>query len=200
MKSFPIHRLFLPFLLCAFVVTAAAPPLFAFERYNEVKRFDPYFSKYTKRFFGPGFDWRIFKAQAVAESRLKPEARSHVGAAGIMQIMPRTFEEIVGKNPTIKGSRMQPRWNIAAGIYYDRQLWRIWKAERPLEDRIRFMFGSYNAGRGNILKAQKKAKRKGFSPNLWPSIERTLPEVTGRRSEETLGYVKKIDRIKEVMR
>ncbi|MCF8053199.1 MAG: transglycosylase SLT domain-containing protein [Desulfobacterales bacterium] len=200
MKSFPIHRLFLPFLLCAFVVTAAAPPLFAFERYNEVKRFDPYFSKYTKRFFGPGFDWRIFKAQAVAESRLKPEARSHVGAAGIMQIMPRTFEEIVEKNPTIKGSRMQPRWNIAAGIYYDRQLWNLWKAERPLQDRVRFMFGSYNAGRGNILKAQKKAKRKGFSPNLWPSIERTLPEVTGRRSEETLGYVKKIDRIKEVMR
>jgi len=199
-KSIPIHRRFLPFFLCALVVTAAAPPLFAFERYNEVKKFDPYFSKYAKRFFGPAFDWRMFKAQAVAESRLKPEARSHVGAAGIMQIMPRTFEEIVEKNPTIKGSRMQPRWNIAAGIYYDRQLWNLWKAKRPLQDRVRFMFGSYNAGRGNILKAQKKAKQQGFNPNLWPSIERTLPEVTGRRSKETLGYVKKIDLIKEVMR
>ncbi|MBW2175927.1 MAG: hypothetical protein JRH03_03070, partial [Deltaproteobacteria bacterium] len=28
----------------------------AFERYNRVKRFDPYFSKYAKRYFGPAFD------------------------------------------------------------------------------------------------------------------------------------------------
>jgi membrane-bound lytic murein transglycosylase F len=185
---------------CAVFLLAAARPLWAFERYNNVKKFDPYFSKYTKRFFGPAFNWRLFKAQAVAESRLKPEARSHVGAAGIMQIMPKTFEEIIHKNPYIKGSRLQPRWNIAAGIFYDRQLWNLWKAERPVADRIRFMFGSYNAGRGNILKAQKKAEKKGLNPNLWPSIEHTLPTVTGPRSEETLGYVEKIDRIKEVMR
>jgi membrane-bound lytic murein transglycosylase F len=199
-KPTPIYRRILLIFFCVFLVAAAASPLWAFERYNRVKKFDSFFSKYSKRFFGPAFDWRLFKAQAVAESRLEPGARSHVGAAGIMQIMPRTFEEIVENNPTIKGSRMQPRWNIAAGIYYDRQLWNLWKAERPIEDRIRFMFGSYNAGRGSILKAQKKAKQRGLNPNLWPSIERTLPAVTGPRSNETLGYVKKIDRIKEVMR
>ena len=187
-------------LVTALFMCALPLPASAFERYNRVTKFDQYFSKYTKRFFGPGFDWRMFKAQAVAESRLKPEARSHVGAEGIMQIMPRTFEEIVEKNPTIKGSRMQPRWNIAAGIFYDRQLWNLWSAERSIEDRTRFMFGSYNAGRGNILKAQKKARISGLNPNLWPSIEQSLPAVTGKRSKETLGYVKKIEQIKEVMR
>ena len=174
-------------------------PSHGFQRYNRVTKFDPYFSKYTKRYFGPVFDWRLFKAQAVAESRLEPEARSKVGAAGVMQIMPRTFKEISRKNPLIKGSRMQPRWNIAAGIYYDRLLWKFWKSERPFQDRLGFMLGSYNAGKGNIIKAQKVARSKGLNPNLWGSIVVALPKVTGKRSRETLGYVKKVEKIKEVL-
>ena len=172
----------------------------AFERYNKVVRYDRYFSKYSKRYFGPGFDWRYFKAQAVAESRLRPKAKSHVGASGIMQIMPRTFKEITRKNTYIRGSREQPRWNIAAGIYYNRTLWKIWKARRSFQDRLDFMFGSYNSGRGNIIKAQGIAKRKGLNPNLWRSVTQTLPEVTSKRSKETIGYVRKINKIKGVLR
>jgi membrane-bound lytic murein transglycosylase MltF len=172
----------------------------AFDRYNHVKKFDTYFSKYGKRFFGPNFDWRFFKAQAVAESRLKPDARSHVGAQGIMQIMPRTFHEIIRKNPKIKGTHLQPRWNIAAGIFYDRQIWDTWRAERPFQDRINFMFGSYNAGKGNILKTQKIAQKRGLDPNLWVSISASLPVVTGKHSQETIGYVDKIGQIKGVLR
>ena len=172
----------------------------AFERYNEVAKYDTYFSKYSKRYFGLNFDWRYFKAQAIAESRLKAEAKSRVGALGLMQIMPKTFKEIARKNPSIKGTREQPRWNIAAGIYYDREIWNTWKAERPFEDRLNFMFGSYNAGKGNILKAQKIANKEGLDANLWESIELTLGEVTGGRSAETIGYIKKIDEIKGVLR
>lgn len=172
----------------------------AFERYNRVVKYDKYFSKYSKRFFGPHFDWTYFKAQAVAESRLKAKARSRVGAVGVMQIMPKTFKDIRRKNPLIKGSREQPRWNIAAGIYYDRILWNSWKVDRAFQDRINFMFGSFNAGTGNILKAQRKAKRKRLNYNSWQAIERALPEVTGRHSKETIGYVKKINKIKGVLR
>ena len=75
----------------------------AYERYNRVVKFDPYFRKYTKRFFGPGFDWRHFKAQAVAESRLRADAMSRVGAVGVMQIMPRTFKEILKKKSHHQG-------------------------------------------------------------------------------------------------
>ncbi|BBO84110.1 hypothetical protein DSCO28_46760 [Desulfosarcina ovata subsp. sediminis] len=50
---------------------------------------------------GPAFDWRHFKAQAVAESRLQAAAKSRVGAVGLMQIMPRTFAEIRRKQPAI---------------------------------------------------------------------------------------------------
>lgn len=186
------------FVILTIVLTSM--PVQAFERYNGVVRYDRYFAKYSKRYFGPGFNWRYFKAQAIAESRLKAKATSRAGALGIMQIMPRTFKEISKKNPSIKGTRAQPRWNIAAGIYYDRMLWNVWKAERPFNDRLNFMFGSYNAGKRNILKAQNLAKQKGLNPNLWQSIEPALPQVTGKRSKETIGYVQKINAIKEVLR
>lgn len=190
-------------LFCAVAITASficmQTPSAAFEQYNRVRKFDLYFSKYTKRYFGLAFDWRHFKAQAVAESRLETTAKSPVGAVGIMQIMPRTFEEIRKKHPAIKGTRYQPRWNIAAGIFYDRQLWNTWKAKRPFRDRLHFTFGSYNAGKMNILKAQKAAEKKGLNPNLWKSIEKVLPGITGKNSKETIGYVNKIEKITEAL-
>jgi membrane-bound lytic murein transglycosylase F len=197
LKRYPGCLIF-QLILCLLITHPVAGS--GFERYNRVVKYDKYFKKYSKRFFGVGFRWQFFKAQAVAESHLKPDARSAVGAAGIMQIMPRTYEEIRHKNPYIRGNRLQPRWNIAAGIYYDRTLWNIWKAERPFLDRVRFMFGSYNAGKGNILKAQKAAESRGLNPNVWLSIQSSLPDVTGNRSKETIKYVEKIERVKEVLK
>ena len=170
-----------------------------YARYNKVKKFDQYFSKYSKRFFGPQFNWRYFKAQAIAESRLKESATSRAGAKGIMQIMPRTFDEIRSKNAYIKGSMEDPRWNIAAGIYYNKEIWNKWKPKRTVLDKINFMFGSYNAGRRNIIKAQNKAEARGLDPDRWSSIENTLPTVTGRRSRQTIGYVSKINNIVGVL-
>ncbi len=184
---------------CLIFLFVCAENAASFERYNRVSKFDNYFSKYSKRFFGPGMDWKIFKAQAVAESRLRANAKSYVGAKGVMQIMPETFDEILRKNPTLRGTREQPRWNIAAGIWYDRSIWNLWQAERPFQDRVDFTMGAYNAGKGNIIRAQKKAKKMGLNPNRWNSIEKTLPFITGKHSKETIGYVDKIKTIKGVL-
>ena len=172
-------------------------PAYGFKRYRTVKKYDQLFKKYSKRYFGASFDWHFFKAQAVAESRLRTKAKSHVGAIGIMQIMPKTFKEIRKRNKNVKGSSLHPKWNISAGIYYDRQIWKLFKAKRPLQDRINFMFASYNAGKGNIIKAQKIAKKRGMNENIWSSIEKTLPMITHKDSKETIGYIKKIKIIKE---
>ncbi|MEE9529922.1 MAG: transglycosylase SLT domain-containing protein [Syntrophobacteria bacterium] len=154
-------------------------------------KYDQYFRKYTKRYFGPGFEWHWFKAQAIAESNLKADAKSWVSARGIMQIMPKTFAEIQKKNPSFADIN-EPRWNIAAGIYYDQQLYRKWKAERPHVDRMSFTFASYNAGFRNIRKAQGLSRKAGINENLWTSIKKTAPKVRGWRYKETLGYVDKI--------
>ena len=154
-------------------------------------RYDDTFRKYAQRFFGPGYDWRIFKAQAMAESNLDMNARSWVGARGLMQLMPSTFKEVRSKNPEIV-SIDKPEWNIAAGIYYNRQLWKQWTAQQGEEGSLSFMLGSYNAGRGTLLRAQDVARLKVLDPALWASIQTVAPDVPRWRHEETLAYVEKI--------
>ena len=181
-------------LFLTFPLSAAAAD---YSRYKNHEKYDSYFSKYSKRYFGPGFDWKIFKAQAAAESDLNPKAESWAGAQGVMQIMPPTYEEIQSRNKYIAGQASEPRWNIAAGIWYDKQLFDSWTGDRVLAERMRFMFGSYNAGMGNVLKAQGIAVDEGLDPLHWQSIEKALPKVTGDFSQETIEYVKRIEAIKE---
>jgi len=156
--------------------------------------YDKLFRKYSEKHFGASFDWRWFKAQGIAESMLDPDAESWCGAKGIMQIMPGTFKDIRRENSWIK-SIDDPEQNIAAGIYYDQKLYLMWSGPRPEVDRIAFMLGAYNAGAGNILKAQKLC---GADPNLWASITAVSKKVVGWKSGETIGYVSKIMRLMSV--
>jgi membrane-bound lytic murein transglycosylase F len=167
--------------------------LFLSDSQHAQKKFSEYddtFKKYSKRFFGPGSDWKLFKAQSIAESSLTPDAVSPVGARGLMQLMPSTFAEIQSANSEFKNID-DPVWNIAAGIYYDRQLYNKWKEIVEVE-KYNFTFGSYNAGRGTILKAQEKAKAKELDHTEWENISLVAPEVPKWRHEETLNYVKRI--------
>lgn len=184
-------------LVAGFQADAAAR---GFEKYRDHTQYDPYFRKYSKRFFGVGFDWHYFKAQAIAESNLNPDAKSYVGAVGIMQIMPRTFEEIGRKSKVIQVLPQEPRWNIAAGIWYNKQQFDYWQKGRALDERLRFMYGSYNTGRSNILKAQRQAINRGLNPRVWESMHVALPLVTGKHSKETLTYVDRIFHIKEAIK
>jgi membrane-bound lytic murein transglycosylase F len=172
------------------IVCAVAGPAAAQQAVTD--RYDESFRKYAKRFFGPGYDWRLFKAQAMAESNLDPSARSFCGARGIMQLMPTTFKEVQTKNPEVL-SIDQPEWNIAAGIFYDRQLWKQLTDHPEVADRRRFMFGSYNAGRRTLQRAQDIAEQKALDPLVWPSIQVVAPTVPRWRYSETLQYVTRIE-------
>lgn len=158
---------------------------------RDAAQFDENFRKYTKRFFGVGYDWQVFKAQAMAESQLDPQAHNPGGARGLMQLMPSTFRQIQSQNPDFK-SISDPEWNIAAGIQYDRDLWTRWTGESADPDRQSFMFASYNAGRGTILRAQALARRDSLDHLQWKSIETVAPKVQRWRHQETLTYLKKI--------
>src|SRR5262249_46015126 len=148
-------------------------------------QYDPIFRKYSKRFFGVGFDWRIFKAQAMAESRLDPSATSGVGAIGLMQLMPSTFQEVQSRYPELQ-TIDDPTWNIAAGIYYDRQLWKAFTEPASTPDRLYFTFAGYNAGRGTILKAMERARAENLDERTWPSIETIAPKVPKWQYRQTL--------------
>ena len=146
-------------------------------------KYDRHFKKYSKRYFGPLFNWHWFKAQAIAESALNSDAKSHVGALGLMQIMPDTFKDINKVNPHF--SKLEsPKWNIAAGIYYNRSIYRKIK-NSPVQDKLYLTFASYNAGYGRILNA---SKRTGKKEKAWNEIKKYLPK-------ETRGYVRRIRKL-----
>ncbi len=169
--------------------------LTAQKKYSE---YDDIFKKYSKRYFGPGYDWKIFKAQSMAESSLSPDAVSPVGARGLMQLMPSTFADVQSANPQFENID-DPIWNIAAGIYYDRQIYKAWKEIEEDEEKLSFTFGSYNAGRGTIIKAQGKAKEKSLDHTAWENITVVAPEVPKWRHKETLGYVERIKKFHQKM-
>jgi len=155
------------------------------QRVDEWSReFDAHFRKYAKRYFGPHIDWRWFKSQGVAESGLDADATSAAGARGIMQILPSTYREIRKQNPHFLDAG-QPRWNIAAGIFYDRTLYDKWRTPPPGEERLYFTFGSYNAGFGRIYQASRNTPE---NPGSWHAVRAYVPP-------QTRHYVKLIRRL-----
>ena len=181
-----------PVALLLVLLACAAPIEARAQRAVYSTEYDDYFRKYSKRFFGPGFDWQYFKAQALAESGLDPTARSPVGARGLMQLMPGTYSLIKSNRPEL-GAIDDPEWNIAAGIMHSRGLWHRWKEHPTTDERLRFMFGSYNAGEGPILRARGLAHREQLDHLAWSSIEQVAPKVQRWRYRETLPYVRRIE-------
>lgn len=161
---------------------AALPGELPVEHRQWTTHYDHHFRKYSKRFFGPGFDWRWFKAQGIAESGLQEDATSWVGAKGIMQIMPATLQEIAEKSSLPVLDSNDPGLNIAAGVFYDRNLYERWDDVPQTHERLAFTFASYNGGRSRILRAQEACTA---------DCERWI-HVTHHAPEETRGYVTRI--------
>ena len=156
------------------------------------RRYDGYFRKYTRTYFGR-MSWKWFKAQSIQESRLEPNAKSSAGAMGLMQLMPGTYKEIareIGLPPT----PYDPRANIHAGIRYNLECLNFWTERRSWQEKLRLMFASYNAGMGNIVRAQKVVREQNLcSGRRWDCIKQGLPQVTGRHSQETIQYVDNVE-------
>ena len=152
------------------------------------KRFDSMvdlFKKYSKQY---EFDYLLMAAQGYQESGLDQEKRSHVGAIGVMQVMPATARDKSVGIPDI--DRLES--NIHAGIKYNR-----WVADNFYQDpditplnRQLFAFASYNAGPGRVASLRKEAKATGLDPNVWfNNVELVAAKRIGR---ETVTYVSNI--------
>ncbi len=118
------------------------------------------FRKYGDRY---DVDWLLMAAQGYQESRLNQSVRSHVGAIGVMQVMPSTGKEL--KVGDIK--QLDP--NIHAGVKYMRWMMDRYYADEPMTrlDKALFTFASYNAGPARIARLRTMTKQRGFDPNVW---------------------------------
>nr|WP_315593520.1 transporter substrate-binding domain-containing protein [uncultured Cupriavidus sp.] len=152
----------------------------------ELKRFEltvAFFEKFGQQY---NFDPLMLAAQGFQESQLKQDAKSRVGAVGIMQLMPATGKELgVGDIKVAEA-------NIHAGAkYLDQLMTRYFQDARFSEvDRPLFAFASYNAGPGNIAKMRKLAAERGLNPDVWfNNVEIVVAEKIGI---ETTTYVRNI--------
>jgi membrane-bound lytic murein transglycosylase MltF len=153
---------------------------------EELTRFEAtldLFKRYGERY---GFDPPMLAAQGYQESQLRQEARSHVGAIGVMQIMPATGSQLrVGDIRSIEP-------NIHAGAKYMDQLMTRYFPDAPFNEtnRTLFAFAAYNAGPGNMSKIRKEAEKRGLDPDQWFNH---VEIVTAERIEiETTTYVRNI--------
>jgi membrane-bound lytic murein transglycosylase MltF len=143
---------------------------------KSLQRYGKVVSKYAERY---EFDARLILAIMKQESRFKPNARSHRGAYGLMQIMPITELELAMKLGV--ENTKSPYNNIRAGIYHLRSLYRVFEGI-PEEDRLMLSLAAYNAGLSRILDAQDVAAFLGDDPRSWKAVREALPLLTKRYS------------------
>lgn len=145
-------------------------------------------------------DWRRYKAQLYQESLLDPYAVSPVGAEGIAQFMPGTWDEVSRQLGFGSASPRVADLAIEAGAYYLAGRMATWTSPRPYIERRRLGEACYNAGCGNILEAQRECQRQAFgacieAPCLfWHEIRPHFHNVTGRHAHETITYIDRIER------
>lgn len=142
--------------------------------------------------------WKLWKAQLFQESRLDPNARSGVGAAGLAQIMPATWKDLsMALRFPDDVSPFDAAYAIEAGAYYQGKLRRGWGSEgRTGPQRNDLGAASYNAGTGHILAAQRACGQ----ARLWPDIAACLSGITGpQNAAQTTTYVERINRYWKTM-
>ena len=153
---------------------------------SELRRFEQtiaLFEKYGQKY---GFDPLMLAAQGFQESQLKQDAKSHVGAVGVMQVMPATGAELK------VGDIQQIEPNIHAGTKYMDQLMTRYFKDAKFDDanRALFAFAAYNAGPGRIAQMRSEAAKRGLNPDVWfNNVELVTAEKVG---VETTTYVRNI--------
>jgi len=155
---------------------------------EELKKFQAVvdlFRKYSDRY---DFDFLMTGALAYQESQLDHSKRSHVGALGIMQILPRTAADKNIGIPNIE--KLED--NVHAGHKYLRFLQDRYFSDPAIDtlNRSLFTFAAYNAGPAKVARLRREAEKAGLDPNVWfQNVEVIAAKRIGR---ETVQYVANI--------
>jgi membrane-bound lytic murein transglycosylase MltF len=143
------------------------------------------FKKYSAKY---SLDFLLMAAQGYQESGLDQSKRSHVGAIGVMQVMPATARDKAVNIPDIEKLES----NIHAGIKYNRWVIDNFYQDPKMSrlDKGLFAFASYNAGPGRVASLRRQAAAEGLDPDKWfNNVELVAAKRIGR---ETVTYVSNI--------
>ena len=152
---------------------------------RQLSPYDGLVREYAQRH---GFDWRLLVAQIFQESGFDAEARSWVGARGLMQIMPATARQV-----GIDGDLTEPETNIRAGVRYLDWLRDRFEEDLAVQDRMWFTLAAFNAGIGHVRDARRLARRLGLDPDRWfDHVEQAMLKLSQPKyyQRARYGYVR----------
>lgn len=163
-----------------------------------ISKWDYLFQKYAPT---ARWDWRLLAAQCYQESTFDPQARSWVGACGLMQIMPGTARHLGLPQSQI----FEPEPNVAAGARYIRELSGHFSDIPDPTEQIYFVLAAYNGGFFHIRDAMTLAQKHGRNPHRWQDVSEFVLKLSDphyykdpmvkygyMRGTETVNYVKRI--------
>jgi len=155
---------------------------------EEMQKFDAYVQYFKKYAAEYNFDYLMLAAQGYQESLLEQNKKSHVGAVGIMQVMPK----LAAANPINVSNVNDADGNIRAGVKMMRNIADTYFNDPGIDslNKTLFTFASYNAGPNRIVRLRKKAQEDGLDPNKWfGNVELEVAKEVG---QETVTYVSNI--------
>lgn len=127
-------------------------------RNNQISKYDNLIKKYAQKI---NWDWRLLAALIFQESHFDPKANSWAGAKGLMQVMPRTAEELNIKDLS------DPKESIRGGTTYLKQMYNQFESIPDSITRIKFAMAAYNCGLGHVIDAQRLAEENKLNPYEW---------------------------------
>jgi membrane-bound lytic murein transglycosylase MltF len=155
---------------------------------ESIRRFQqlgPLFRKYAEQY---DFPWLLIAAEAYQESGLNHEAKSPVGAIGVMQVMPSTAATPPVSIPDVS----TPESNINAGVKLLKFIRDDYFKNEPMDivNKSLMTLAAYNAGPARLKQCRELAVKQGLDPNLWfNNVEYTVAKKVGA---ETVNYVSNI--------
>ena len=150
-----------------------------------------------------GVDPTLSLAVAHAESSLRTDAVSKDGFAskGMFQLLDSTAKDLMGRfEVKDQYDPFDPAMNAFLGVGYLRRLHDLFSSETNLggklmtvpvksaDDLEKVALAAFNAGEGNVAKAQRLAGRLGKDPALYSSIEPYLPPSTRTYVQRVTNY------------
>ena len=149
----------------------------AIEKATHPYDYSQYISKYAYEYNIPE---SVIYAVIKVESSFDADAESSVGACGLMQIMPKTFEWLTGDEHLgehlNKRMLFDPETNIKYGTYYLSYLY------KKFDRNTNTVLAAYNGGEGNVAKWLKDPAYSDDGKNL-----KDIP------FKETKNYVSKVN-------
>lgn len=135
-------------------------------------------------YFGVPAPVPVILAQITQESAWNPNAKSRVGALGLMQFMPATAKWAAQAGGFGIVAPLDPQWAIRAGTWYDRWLYDRVRAPNTTCDRWMFALSAYNGGESRVRQRQALSP----DPGSWDVTGTINPGIHPANQAENAHY------------